>query len=161
MLTLNPHDNQGVRYVLAGWLVAMNQDDALEELLAQYADEWSASWASTSTLHTFRRIGPGKAADTALIEALQVNPHVPLYLLGVDPLPKDLPDYYSPGDENEAVTYLAEGAEGWVKTPGAVEWLGQSLSLKGNVGLYRSRLILCGDPAAACQAGTGHLGFSL
>jgi tetratricopeptide (TPR) repeat protein len=127
MLTLNPGDNQGIRYVLAGWLVAMNQDTALEELLAQYPDEWSASWAYTSALHSFRRNGPGKAADTALKEALQVNPHVPLYLLGIDPLPKDLPGYYSPGDQNEAVTYLAEGAEGWLKTPGAVEWLGQSM----------------------------------
>lgn len=127
MLTLNPGDNQGVRYVLAGWLVAMNHDTALEELLAQYPDEWSASWAYTSALHSFRRHGPGKAADTALKEALQVNPHVPLYLLGIDPLPKELPAYYSPGDENEAVTYVAEGAEGWLKTPGAVEWLGQSM----------------------------------
>jgi tetratricopeptide (TPR) repeat protein len=127
MLTLNPGDNQGVRYVLAGWLVAMNHDDALEELLAQYPDEWSASWAYTTALHTFRRSGPGKAADAALKEALQVNPHVPLYLLGIDPLPKDLPDYYSPGDENEAVTYLAEGAEGWLETPGAVEWMGQTM----------------------------------
>jgi tetratricopeptide (TPR) repeat protein len=127
MLTLNPGDNQGVRYVLAGWLVAMNHDDALEELLAQYPDEWSASWAYTTALHTFRRSGPGKAADAGLKEALQVNPHVPLYLLGIDPLPKDLPDYYSPGDENEAVTYLAEGAEGWLETPGAVEWMGQTM----------------------------------
>jgi len=127
MLTLNPGDNQGMRYVLAGWLVATGNDDALEELLAQYPDEWSASWAYTTTLHTFRRNGPSKAADAALKEALQVNPHVPLYLLGVESLPKELPDYYSPGDRNEAVSYLAEGAEGWLQTPGAVEWLGGSM----------------------------------
>jgi len=127
MLALNPGDNQGVRYLLAGWLLATDNDIALEELPVQYPDEWSASWAYTKALHTFRRKGPGRAADAALKEALEVNPHVPRYLLGIDPLPKQLPDYYSPGDRNEAVSYLAEGAEGWLETPGAVEWLGQSM----------------------------------
>lgn len=131
MLTLNPNDNQGVRYLLAGWLLATGDDDALEQLLTQYPDEWSASWAYTKALHTFRRKGPGKAADAALKEALEVNPHVPLYLLGVEPLPKDLPGYYSPGDRNEAVTYLAEGAEGWLQTPGAMKWLEESLPRLG------------------------------
>jgi hypothetical protein len=95
--------------------------------LAQYPDEWSASWAYTTALHTFRQSGAGKASDAALKEGLEVNPFVPLYLLDVDPLPKQLPDYYSPGDWTEAVTYLAEGAEGWLKTPGAMEWLSKSM----------------------------------
>ncbi|HLJ68659.1 MAG TPA: hypothetical protein VKX16_14985 [Chloroflexota bacterium] len=127
MLVLNPNDNQGVRYLLAGWLLATGDETALETLLAQYPDEWSASWAYTTALHTFRQKGPGKVADAALKEALEVNPHVPLFLLGVDPLPKDLPDYYSPGDRNEAVSYLGEGAEGWLQTPGAMKWLEESL----------------------------------
>jgi tetratricopeptide (TPR) repeat protein len=127
MLRLNPSDNQGVRYLLANWLLATSRDAELEKLLSQYPDEWSAAWAYTKVLHTFRRRGPGKAADAALREAMEVNPYVPRYLLGVDRLPKQMPGYYSPGDQNEAISYAAEGAEVWLETPKALEWLGKSM----------------------------------
>ncbi len=39
MLRLNPGDNQGVRYLLATWLLIMKDDTALDRLLAQYPDE--------------------------------------------------------------------------------------------------------------------------
>jgi len=127
MLTLNPGDNQGVRYLLANWLTATGDDVALGELLAQYPDEWSAPWAYTRALQTFRVKGAGKAAEAALKQALEVNPFVPLYLLGIDRLPKHLPEYYSPGERNEAVVYMMEGADGWLETRGALEWLGKSM----------------------------------
>lgn len=87
MLCLNPGDNQGLRYILAGWLLTGGDDRALEDLLAAYPDEDSASWAYTRALAAFRRHGAGPAADQALQRALQSNPHVPLYLLGVVVLP--------------------------------------------------------------------------
>lgn len=127
MLELNPGDNQGIRYLLAGWLLATGDDNAVEQVLDRYPDEWSASWAYTRALLAFRRKGPGKEADAALKEALGANPHVPLYLLGLDPMPKHLPEYYSPGDQNEAITYLLEGIEGWMETPGALNWVGETL----------------------------------
>lgn len=91
-----------------------------------------------------RALGPEtftEAADTALKEAREINPHVPLYLLGVDPLPQQLPNYYSVGDRNEAVSYLVEGAEGWLQTPGAMKWLEESLLRLGisSAGLRRRR----------------------
>jgi tetratricopeptide (TPR) repeat protein len=36
MLRLNPKDNQGLRYTLANWLLAVGDDAALGRLLAQY-----------------------------------------------------------------------------------------------------------------------------
>jgi tetratricopeptide (TPR) repeat protein len=36
MLRLNPGDNQGLRYELASWLLALGDDTALEQLLAAY-----------------------------------------------------------------------------------------------------------------------------
>jgi tetratricopeptide (TPR) repeat protein len=127
MLRLNPGDNQGLRYLLAGWLLAMGDDAALERLLAAYPDEASAHWAYTQALAVFRRRGADPEAAQALGRALQANPHVPLYLLGAKPLPAQVPGYYGIGDENEAVVYLAEAAEGWLETPGALEWLGATL----------------------------------
>lgn len=45
------------------------------------------------------------------------------------PLPKEVPDYYSPGEPSEALNYLVEGGEGWRETVGAVEWLGRASSV--------------------------------
>ena len=123
MLCLNPDDNQGLRYLLAGWLLAVGDDAALDLLLAAYPDEGSAQWAYTRALAAFRRQGAGPEADRALRRALRANPHVPLYLLGATPAPLHPPDSYGSGDEHEAVIYLAEAAEGWLATPGAPEWL--------------------------------------
>jgi tetratricopeptide (TPR) repeat protein len=127
MLRLNPNDNQGVRYLLVNWLMIVNDSLALEQLLAQYPEEWSASWAYTALLHTFCSSGPGAKAERALKHALDVNPHVPLFLLGLKPPPKRLPEYYGMGDESEAITYLAEAAETWATTPEALAWMAQAM----------------------------------
>jgi len=123
MLRLNPGDNQGLRYTLASWLLAVGDDAALEQLLAAYPNEAGTHWAYTQALLTFRRQGPDTAADQALRQALRANPHVPAYLLGTKPFPAQPPDHYGIGDDNEAVIYLAEAAEGWLETPEAPEWL--------------------------------------
>ena len=47
MLRLNPNDNQGIRYLLAGCLLRRGDDGALKELLAAYEDEGSAYSGST------------------------------------------------------------------------------------------------------------------
>jgi hypothetical protein len=54
MLRLNPGDNQGVRYTLAGFLLSLDRDDDLGRLLQQYPDEGSAAWAWRCT-RTWRR----------------------------------------------------------------------------------------------------------
>jgi len=123
LLRLNPGDNQGVRYVLATWLLVQDEDNALDLLLASYPDEDGAVWTYTRALHTFRRRGAGPAAEKALGKAFQANPHVPLYLLGVTPFPALPPQYYGIGDENEALMYLQEAAGAWLDTPGAIEWV--------------------------------------
>jgi tetratricopeptide (TPR) repeat protein len=127
MLRLNPGDNQGVRYLLASWLLIVKDDAALDRLLAQYPDEWSAFWAYTKALHTFRRKGAKKQAAKALQQAVEVNPFVPAYLLGFMPLPKQLPPYYGMGTPEEAVIYLAEAGEAWMEIHGALEWLADFL----------------------------------
>ena len=57
MLRLNPNDNQGIRYLLAGCLLRRGEDAALKELLASYEGEGSAFWLYTGALLAFREGG--------------------------------------------------------------------------------------------------------
>src|SRR5262249_47373556 len=56
MLRLNPGGNQGVRYTLAGFLLFLDRDDDLAQLLQQYHED-SAAWAYTKALLAFRQQG--------------------------------------------------------------------------------------------------------
>jgi hypothetical protein len=123
MLRLNPGDNQGVRYTLAGFLLFLDRDDDLAHLLQQYPEEGSAAWAYTRALLAFRQHGDTPQSRQSLQEARKTNKHVPAYLLGEKFPPHEQPDYYSPGAESEAVEYIGSFMAGWKSTPGAVAWL--------------------------------------
>ena len=124
LLELNPGDNQGVRYQLAGCLMEEGLDEELGELLGQYEEEASAYWLYTRALWRFRMEGATERATTELKEATATNPYVPLYLLGrKNLLAQGLPELIGLGDESEAVSYVARALPEWLKTPGAVEWL--------------------------------------
>lgn len=124
LLELNPGDNQGVRYQLAGCLLEEGLDEELGELLGQYEEEASAFWLYTRALWRFRIEGASEQATTELEEATATNPYVPLYLLGrKNFLAQGLPELIGLGDESEAVSYFARALSEWLKTPGAVEWL--------------------------------------
>lgn len=127
LLELNPGDNQGVRYVLAGCLLEEGLDEELGELLEQYEDEASAYWLYTRALFRFRTEGAGERANDELKQATETNPYVPLYLLGrKNFLSQGLPELIGLGDESEAVSYFARSLTEWLKTPGAVEWVRQN-----------------------------------
>src|SRR5260221_9079872 len=100
---------------------------SLHDALPIYPEEWSANWAYTRVLLTFRRSGAGRKADQALKQALEVNPHVPLYLLGIASPPKQFPAYYGIGDENEAIVYVTEAGEAWLAAPETLAWLAEAL----------------------------------
>jgi len=131
MLRLNPGDNQGVRYGLLSRLLIVGDDLALkqaEKLLKHYPDEMSAFWAYNRLLLTLLRKGGGREAEAALEQAMDANPFVPFYLVGALPPPKQMPEYYGMGDQNEAITYLAEGgAEAWATHNQHILWLAESL----------------------------------
>jgi hypothetical protein len=123
MLRLNPNDNQGVRYTLAGYLLALDRDDDLRHLLGQYPEEGSATWAYTKALLTFRGQGDTADARRLLKAARKANKHVPEYLLGRKYPPAEPPGYYSPGDESDALHYIGGFLAAWKATPGAIAWL--------------------------------------
>lgn len=123
MLKLNPNDNQGVRYILAGWLIEAGRDADLVALLADYPDDAMAMWSWTTALAAFRSEGDSKASRKHLADAIKSNKHVQAYLLGEKLLPKTMPPFISPGEMDEAIQYAAESRSGWLATPGALDWL--------------------------------------
>jgi tetratricopeptide (TPR) repeat protein len=123
MLHLNPEDNQGVRYVLAAWLLEAGRDTDLSALLQEYPEDDMAAWSWTAALTAFRRNGDNAESRRLLAAAQATNEHVLRYLLGDRQLPKRLPPYISPGEDDEAVHYVSEFHAGWALTQGAIDWL--------------------------------------
>lgn len=122
MLQLNPNDNQGIRYLLIDGLLALDRDDEATALLQQYEEDGSAEWAWSAALLAFRREGDCESSRAALAGACHVNRHVPAYLFGDRKLPRQLPDFISPGQQNEAAAYVHGAAEAWSAAAGALDW---------------------------------------
>jgi tetratricopeptide (TPR) repeat protein len=128
MLRLNPNDNQGIRYTLAGFLLFLDRDTELAQLLDQYSDEGSAAWDYTKALLAFRQHGDTPDTRKLLQRAIKTNKHVPAYLLGTKFPPAAQPEYFSPGDESEALEYLNGFLAGWKSTLGAIAWVRATLA---------------------------------
>ena len=123
LLQLNPNDNQGLRYVLLGYLLKVGADKAIKDLLDQYEGDLSASWTYSLALWTFRQKGASRDAAARLKEAIARNRFVPAYLLGRKKFPQRLPEYIGIGDVNEAINYAFDSKSLWEETPGAIDWL--------------------------------------
>ncbi len=123
MLELNPNDNQGLRYVLAGWLLFLKDESRLEHLFQQYGDEASPFMLYTQALAAFQTNGDTEKARTFAEEAWNTNAHIPGALARTKTVKASNMDYYTPGGENEAAFYLDEYAFVWRQTPGAIDWL--------------------------------------
>ncbi len=128
LLRLNVNDNQGIRYELMTCLLELGRDEEAEDLYQEYNIDWSAAWAYSRVLLDFRRHGDSPTTRRALTSALEVNEHVPAFLLGHRKPPAVPPPFYSPGDETEAVLYVVENRRAWEETPGALEWLANRMT---------------------------------
>ena len=126
MLRLNPNDNQGLRHVLTSWLLATGDHRALEELLAAYDGDVFAEWAYAKTLLAVRK-GDESDACATLAAAWKRNPHVPALLTGATPIPEHQDDHYTLGSPDEAVIYVLQNRENWTATPGALQWLAETV----------------------------------
>ena len=123
MLRLNPNDNQGIRYSLAAVLLELGDHDGLENLLREYEEDISTDWHFSRVLLSFRKEGDCDRSLDLLKRAMESNPHVLKFLLGRKKLPKRLPEFYSFGEESEAINFMLNFADGWQLTPGARKWL--------------------------------------
>ena len=122
-LRLNPGDNQGIRYILAQHLMAVDRDDEFAALYKEYEDDGMAGFTYSHALWLFRRDGSSPEANAALAEAVKCNPYIPGYLLFTRKMPSYLPDVHGIGDKNEAITYVSGAIESWAHTKGALLWL--------------------------------------
>ena len=123
LLRLNPNDNQGNRYLLAGCLLALDRDADLTALLDAYGQESTAEWSYTWALIAYRRDGDSVEARSLLEKAATTNSHVAPYLLGRKKLPRKPVPYITMGGEDEAQEYARRYAAAWANTEGALEWL--------------------------------------
>lgn len=121
MLKLNPNDNQGVRYVLAGHLLELGDTVALKKLIKKYVEDGSAAWLYTQALLAFQ--DKDADADQTAKDAWQANDHVPAVLAGAQPLVASKNGYITMGGEDEVAYYVEEYGNAWKAVPGAVEWL--------------------------------------
>lgn len=122
MLKLNPNDNQGLRYNLAAHLAEIGDSDSLNTLLGKYK-EVTAPWLFTKVLLTFKEQGDSPEARRHLDIAVKHNPHVIPYLTGRKILPKQMPENVTLGEKNEAMYYVDQFWQGWVRTKGSLYWL--------------------------------------
>jgi tetratricopeptide (TPR) repeat protein len=122
LIELNPNDNQGVRdTLLACYLMADNLNGA-RHLLHEYKEDDSAlfNWG-----RMLERIlcGDLDGAARALKHARKNNRFVELYLTGRKRPPREMPDSYSFGSEEEAIICAEALGEAWVTHPKALTWL--------------------------------------
>ncbi|MDR0911295.1 MAG: tetratricopeptide repeat protein [Methanobrevibacter sp.] len=112
MLELNPGDNQGIRYDLINSLLYFNKLDELMELIDEY-DEESTQFLFSKLLCAIKSKKDKDIIENYYLNARNENPHVAPLLLNKIKYPKNFPTYYSPGDINEGVIYIAESIKNW------------------------------------------------
>ena len=123
LLTLNPNDNQGVRYNFAGVLLFCKRFSAFFELYKKYKDEPTTFWNFNYALYLFATEGASMKAKMALVKANKQNKYVVQFMIEQKKIDLYDDNYYSPGDESEASAYLIDTLEAWVACPGALEWV--------------------------------------
>lgn len=124
LLTLNPNDNQGVRYSLFITYVETEQVPKAKELLKKYP-EGSAQGTYNELLIELLENGFTAKAAKLKKTAVEANKYVIGYLTGKTKIPKRIPETYSWGDKNEAIIYADQHIHLWGEIPGLREWLGK------------------------------------
>lgn len=125
LLKLNPNDNQGIRFLVYNWFALAGMWDNLTRLLRRYRDDARTETRYSLALDGFRRHHEG--AQTALVEALEINSHVPVFLLGRRAPFSPMTDAVAYRSEAEAQAYAAHAFAVWHSVPGAIEWLATSI----------------------------------
>ncbi|HJV16937.1 MAG TPA: SEC-C metal-binding domain-containing protein [Bacillales bacterium] len=122
LLELNPNDNQGVRFFLFTAFAEQGDLKAAHGLLQQY-EEGTAQNAYNMLLLELLENGFTAKAEKLLSAAKTLNKHVIPYLIGKKRLPDQQSEYYSLGDENEAIIYVSEHLHLWKQIAGFQDWI--------------------------------------
>jgi tetratricopeptide (TPR) repeat protein len=112
LLSLNPNDNQGVRYELLPAYIETGRYREARELIGKYHDG-TANILFNQVLLEYLTSGVTEKTSRHLQEAVNQNPHVMKYLLKKKRIPRERPEYIGIGDELEAIAYVQEHARLW------------------------------------------------
>lgn len=123
LLELNPNDNQGVRYVLMSRLLELDRLDEAQELFDFYDEEYSADWLFSKLLLSIKSNQNKDIIEELYEEAVEENEFIIPFLVGKKKIPKVLPSFYSPGDENEAIIYVDLAQRAWKNNKKAIKML--------------------------------------
>ncbi len=124
MLDLNPNDNQGIRYGLLGSYLARKRYDKAQDLLDRYPGEYSAFFLWGKVLLLFATMDEAGAAKT-LKKARKANSHVERHFFPRKRCPNVHIEYYSPGDDMEAIACAQVLHVAWKAHSAARKWLQQ------------------------------------
>ena len=122
MLELNPNDNQGIRYPLLGLYLETGDLKNAGRLLKKYKGDPSANMAWARVLLRFLS-GDLEGATASLQMARYANRYVELYLTLRKELPREMPEMYELGSDEEAVLCLTYLSGAWAKQIEAGRWL--------------------------------------
>ncbi len=122
MLTLNPSDNQGMRYKLVNILIKHNSRKEINELFAKYATDKSAIWLYSKVLYYYKNNNMYMAKE-ALKQALNSNKYIALKLIKWTAFMEMSGVYINPVLFSEANYYCEESIELWRKAKGSIDWL--------------------------------------
>ncbi|KTD83269.1 SEC-C metal-binding domain-containing protein [Paenibacillus etheri] len=123
ILTLNPDDNTGARYLLTAAYLYSNKLDETEQVLAKFGDDAAATVAYDRMVLEYKKNGVTSQLKMLYRVARNVNKHVPDYLLGIKRLPHNLPDFVGMGDANEAIEYVIVHSRLWTSLPDLLKWM--------------------------------------
>lgn len=131
LLELNPGDNQGIRYILMGWLFGKGDFEGVERLLNLNEDEGSSSFNYWRLLYALVTDATNARSVKLLTVAISSNKFIPEYLLEKKKIPKKQPSNYSYGSTEEACMYVLDGSglQVWQKYPKALSWLSKNTEL--------------------------------
>jgi len=130
LLDLDPDDHRGNASLLLGMYLSMGEVQRSWDLLEEYDDDRSAvfHWA---WLLLFIMTNDEQGAQDALKHAMEVNPFVAPWFLGMAEFNDDVPAYIALGSEAEAQVCAQILAEAWERNPDAQMWLHQALTELG------------------------------
>ena len=123
MLSLNPNDNQGVRYSLLPALLAQKDIRNYRRYRKQFEEDTAMMYFNDALASFIENSGE---RHFHIEVAMANNPYAaPLLLAEKAPEPSSLPGSYALNSPEEAMIYVHETWSLWHSIPGAIEWLKQ------------------------------------
>ncbi len=130
LLRLNPEDNQGIRTMLASWLVETREYHFLNKILQAYRHDLSPHLRYPETMYLYKTLGDHPKTHRCLEQALRGNQYVPFFLLGHWEVLDYLEERMFKGEESEAADYVYIAGNLWRDNPQALLWLDSVIELE-------------------------------